>query len=199
MINSRKVFLGLIVLLCILCAGMLFGAHAADSVLASRSQTLVNLKAQNQATDDEKIQLVQDKNEISKYASLNQIAESVVPADKNQAETVREISNLAAASGIPQLSSITFPPSTLGGTSIKTSSGLTQVIAVKGLPGIDELPITITQSTAALVPYSDFTEFLSKIEQNRRTAEVSSITINPSQKTPNMIAFTLVLEEYLKP
>lgn len=199
MIDSRKVHIGLVVLLVILCAGMLFGAHVASSLLASRSQTLVNLKAQNQATDNEKIQLVQDKNEVNKYNSLNQIAESVVPADKNQAETVREITNLASESGISQLSSITFPPSTLGGSSIKTSSGLTQVTAVKGLPGIDELQITITQSNAALVPYGDFTEFLSKLEQNRRTAEVTSITINPSQKTPNMIAFTLVLEEYLKP
>lgn len=199
MIDSRKVYIGLIVLLILFGACLLYGAHVADSLLASRSQMLVNLKAQNQAADDEKVQLVQDKNEINKYASLNQIAESVVPADKNQAETVREITNLASESGISQLSSITFPPSTLGGTSIKTSSGLTQVTPVKGLGGIDELQITIAQSDSALVPYSDFTQFLSKLEQNRRTAEVTSITVNPSPKTPNMIAFTLVLEEYLKP
>lgn len=196
-IDSRKLYYGLIGLLVLLGVGFFVGVKEADAVLEHKSQALVSLKAQNLATTDQQAQLDEDKADIKKYTSLNTIAESVVPQDKDQAQAVQEIVNLAAESGIPSLTSISFPASTLGGTS--TSKGLTQVTAVKGIPGVYDLQITVNQATTDPVSYSDFVTFLSRLEQNRRTAEVSSIDVAPEDSNPSQISFTIVVDEFIRP
>lgn len=197
--DSKKVYFGLIAVLALLAAGLLAGAYFANGLLEKESQTLAGLKAGSQESTSKKTQLAKDKKDIATYADLNEIAKSVVPQDKDQAEAVREIVNLAAQSGISKLSSIAFPPSTLGGTKVKTSKGLTQVTPVKGVRGVYELQITVTQADNDRVPYTSFTTFLSKLEQNRRTAQVSSINVKPDPKAPDRVAFTLVINEYIKP
>lgn len=197
--SSKKLYFGLIGLLVLLGIGILVSAREANTVLENKSESLASLKASNQATAEQKTQLAKDKQDIATYTDLNTIAKSVVPQDKDQAEAVREIVNLASMSGIPKLSSIAFPASTLGGAKVKTGGGLTQVTPVKGIPGIYDLQITITQANTDEVPYGSFTTFLSKLEQNRRTAQVSSIDVQPDPKTPNVVAFTLVIDEFIKP
>jgi hypothetical protein len=192
--DSRKVYFGFIGLLVLLGVGFVFSVKEANTLLEGRSQTLTGLKAESQATADQQAQLDADKAAIAKYTALNKIAESVVPQDKDQAEAVQEIVNLASQSGISKLSSISFPASTLG-----TTKGITQVTAVKGIPGVYDLQITITQGNTSLVPYSSFITFLSKLEQNRRTAEVTSINVEPSPTSPGMVSFTLVVDEFIKP
>ena len=198
--NSKKFFYGLIGVLVLLGLGLLVSVREANMLLEHQSKTLAGLKAQSQAVSKQQVQLAKAKRDIATYSELNNIARSVVPQDKDQAEAVREIVNLAAQSGIPKLSSVAFPPSTLGGAATKkTSSKLTQVTPVKGITGVYDLQITITQANTDLVPYASFTSFLSKLEQNRRTAQVSSITVQPDPKTPSLVAFTLVIDEFIKP
>lgn len=198
--NSKKLYYVLISLLIILGVGLVLGAREANNILGGQSNKLVALKASDLATNEQETQLAQDKKDIAKYSDLNTIAKSVVPQDKNQALAVREIADLATASGIPQLSSVAFAPSTLGtATTVKTPAGLTQVTPVKTIPGVYDLRITVTQSSTAEVSFNNFITFLQKIEQNRRTAEVTSINITPDQKTPDKISFTLVIDEFIKP
>lgn len=198
--DSKKLYFGLTGLLVVLGLGILFGAREANLLLEKQSKTLVDLKTTYQATTDQQTQLNKDKQDITRYADLNTIAKSVVPQDKDQAEAVREIVNLANQSGISQLSSIAFPPSTLGGSApTSPKKTLTQVTPVKGTPGVYNLQITVSQANTDEVPYGNFITFLSKLEQNRRTAQVSSIDVQPDQKDPNMISFTLVIDEFIKP
>lgn len=198
--DSKKLYYALIGILVILGVGLVFGAKEANSLLGGQSNKLVALKASDQATAAQETQLIQDKKDIAKYSDLNTIAKSVVPQDKYQALAVREIADLAAQSGISQLSSVAFAPSTLGATTtVKTPAGLTQVTPVKSIPGVYDLQITITQNATARVSYSSFITFLQKIEQNRRTAEVTSINVLPFQKDPSQISFTLVIDEFIKP
>jgi hypothetical protein len=197
--DNKKMHACLIGLIIVLGVGVVLSVQEANSLLVKQSKTLSAAKAKDLAADNQRVQLVQDKKDVEKYADLNQIAKSVVPQDKNQAEAVREIVNLATKSGISQLSSITFPPSTLGGASTSKQNGLTQVTAVKGISGVYDLPITVTQSTNAKVPYSNFVSFLSKLEQNRRTAQVSSISIEPDPSNSGQVSFTLTIDEFIKP
>jgi hypothetical protein len=198
--NSKKLYFILVSILVILGIGLILGAREANTLLESQSNRLVALKASDRVNGEKETQLTQDKKDIAKYSDLNTIAQSVVPQDKNQALAVREIADLAAQSGIKQLSSVAFAPSTLGGTTaVKTPAGLTQVTPVKDIPGVYDLEITITQSPTAEVSYGDFISFLKLIEQNRRTAEVSSINIQPNQSAPDQISFTLVIDEFIKP
>lgn len=199
--KSKQLFFVLIACVVLLGAGFIAVAYYSNSLLSKQAVALSKYKADSNVNDQLQATLTKNKADIAKYSQLNQIAETIVPQDKDQAEAVREIVNLAAESGIGKLSSITFPASSLGSTvpGAKTNSSLTQLTPVSGIAGVYNLQITVTQSSADEVPYSAFTTFLAKLEQNRRTAQVSSITIQPDSKAPGQVSFTLVINEFVKP
>lgn len=202
MMKAKQLYIILVVSLCLLFAGFLGIGYAANSLLSSQAHKLSKLRADSEVLVGEQTGLVKSKHDIEKYSQLNQIAQAVVPQDKDQAEAVREIVNLASDSGIAKLSSITFPSSTLGSgsTGVKsTSPTLTQLQPVKGMGGVYQLQITVTQDASARVPYDQFITFLQKLEQNRRTAQVTGITIQPDPAHPSQVAFTLIINEYIKP
>jgi len=202
-------------------AGLGAGAYGANSLLTSRSNKLMQLKAKSQALAQEQVSLVEAKKEIKTYSDLQKITQAVVPEDKDQAEAVREIVNIAAANGVA-LSSITFPASTLGagiagatttsgapaqatpaggsGSSSSSKTGkLSQLTPVKNIPGVYNLLITVQSDSSKPVPYNSFVSFLSALEHNRRTAQISTITLQPKTSDRNLLTFTLTLNEYIKP
>jgi len=217
--TSKRLHLVLIGAICLLMVGLVGGAYGVNSLLTTRSNKLVGLKAQSGALDEEQLSLNKAKEEIKKYAQLEQIAKSVVPEDKDQAEAIREIVNIASNNGV-SLASVTFPASTLGGnktlattpgaaaTSTPSSASpagtagsgaLSQLTPVKNIPGVYSLPITVTSDASKPVPYSQFVNFLSDLEHNRRTAQVTSISLQPSKDNTSTLSFTLQLSEYIKP
>lgn len=200
--RAKQLYLILLSSLALLFLAFVGVAYGANKILAGQASKLSTLRADSEVLSSTQTQLTKNKQDIIKYGELNEIAQSVVPQDKDQAEAVRQIVNLAAQSGIPKLSSIVFPTSTLGtGVSGKTvgNPNLTQLTPVPGISGVYQLQITVTQDNANLVNYSQFTTFLKKLEQNRRTAQVSSITVQPDAQNPSKVAFTLVINEFIKP
>lgn len=198
--DNKKLSLILAGVASLLGIGLFASVFFANKLLSTKSVELSKLKAQSQVADELQISLRKNRADITKYADLNKIAKTVVPQDKNQAQTVSEIVKIANDSGITKLTSITFPASTLGGTgAAKAQASLTQVTPVKGIAGVYLLPITITQDSNNAVRYAQFITFLQKLENNRRTAQVSSISITPDGKNPNNISFTLIVNEYIKP
>jgi hypothetical protein len=212
------IFLGLIGLLFI---GLIAGTYGANNLLGTQADKLTALKAKNQALNQEQQSLANAKRDIQKYGDLEKIAKIVVPQDKNQAEAVREIVNLAGANGV-NLASITFPSSTLGSstTATPTTSGatvtspntpspagnpkssfnaLSQLQPIKNIPGVYLLQITLANDDKHAVGYFSFINFLSSLEHNRRTAQVSTISLQPSTINPNVFTFSLTLNEYIKP
>jgi len=185
---------------CVLLAVALFGiGYGANKILGQQASKLSKLRTDSGAANAQQAGLVQDKKDIQKYSELNTIAESIVPQDKDQAQAVRQIVDIATANHI-QLSSITFPSSTLGDTASGASKpGLTQLTPVTGINGVYNFAITITQAAGDSVPYNDFLSFLSGLEKNRRTAQVTSISVQPDSKQPNNVSFTLTVSEFIKP
>lgn len=219
--NSKRVFYGLIFAIVVMVAATLGSAYLANQQLQKQSAKLADYKLKNQVLAQEEVGLQKAKKDLAKYSPLEQTAKTIVPQDKDQAEAVREIVKIAADNGI-QPSSITFPASTLGSnigaassstatstpsTSTSTSSAaaansktaLSQLIPVKGLNGVYDLQITIQQDVSSAVPYSKFIGFLSGLEQNRRTAQVTSIILQPSSVDHTQVSFTLTVDEYIKP
>ncbi|MEO6761375.1 MAG: hypothetical protein ABI220_03290 [Candidatus Saccharimonadales bacterium] len=196
--NSKGLYYILTSSLLILLIALIAGGYYSTVILKQQSSDLVDSKTQSAALDLQQLQLIKDRKDVAKYTSLNKIAQSVVPQDKDQAEAVRQIVNLASDSGIKQLSSVTFPSSTLGGGTAKKDS-LTQLEPVLGISGVYTLQITVQQDVENSVSYNTFLNFLRKLEQNRRTAQVSSITVQPDSTHPNLVSFTLIVDEYIKP
>jgi len=192
--TSKRLYFVLIASVCLLVVGLFGGVYGADKLLSAQSSRLVSNRLQTQVLGDEQQQLARAKSDIKKYQDLATVAASVVPEDKDQAQTVREIVNIAQTNGVA-LSSITFPSSTLGGT----SGSLSQLTPVKGIAGVYNLQLTVVSDSNKPVPYSNFINFLAALEHNRRTALVNSVTIQPNNKDRNTLSFTLILDEYIKP
>jgi len=215
--TSKKLYFILLGVIALLFVGLIAGAYGVNKMLGQEATKLDSLKAKELALQQEQIGLKSAKKSIQQYADLENIAHSIVPEDKNQAESVREIANIAATNGI-SLASINFPASTLGnkasGSSATSSSSssnasaapaasstktLSQLQSVKNIPGVYQLVITVSSDSQHPVPYYQFINFLSSLEHNRRTAQVSSITLQPDTKNHNNLSFTLTLNEYIKP
>lgn len=176
-------------------------AYVANGLLEKQAGTLKELKLRSQVLESEQNSLIKAKKDVEKYRSLDTIARTIVPQDKDQAEAVREIVKMAGESGISP-SSITFPASSLGspaGAKPAAGANLTQLTPVKDYPGLHLLQITISQDASSPVPYPKFIEFLGRLEQNRRTSQVSSIVLQPSSSDRNMLSFTLTVDKYIKP
>lgn len=204
MMNSKRMFYVMCACLGIFTLAVVGSAYMATQLLKQQAVKLDGLKLKNEVLQHEQTSLIKAKQDIEKYRELERIAKSIVPQDKDQALTVREIVKIAGESGISP-ESITFPASTLGATKpgatapAAGSTNLTQLTPVKTLPGVYIQQITITQSDKGAVPYDKFIGFLARLEQNRRTAQVSNIVLQPSATNRNMLAFTLTLDEYIKP
>lgn len=214
--NAKRLNLALTAVIAILALALVIGAYEINSVLTTKSAKLTSLKAKKLAADQQAISLKKAKKDIQKYAALNKIAKSVVPEDKDQAEAVREIVNIAAANNV-SLSAINFPASSLGqlaptaavptssSATVKTAKpgssarSLSQLVPVKNISGIYQLPITVVGDPNNPVQYTEFISFLNALENNRRTAQVSAITLSPDVKNHNRLTFTLTLNEYIKP
>lgn len=208
--SSKRTHFMLIGLLLLLCIGLVGGGYAAGRALQAQANVLLAAKAKKQALELQQQNLAKVKKEISKYTELKKIADAVVPEDKNQAEAIRQIVAIAEKNDIT-LSSITFPASTLGNSTAKatgtttapaansSTARLSQLTPVKGIPGVYELPITIQNDSLHPVRYDSFINFLAALERNRRTAQVSNITIQPTATNRNYLIFNLSITEYIKP
>ena len=204
-LNSLLVHRLLLALVALLVLGALGGSYEIIGQLGNKSDTLTGLKAKHQALEQEQAYLIAAKKEIKQYSGLKQIAETIVPQDKDQAQTVREIVTLAQANNIT-LTGITFPSSTLGNTAVAGRPGaaatntisLSQLTAVKGIPGVYVLPIQVVNSQQQnAVSYSSFYSFLTSLEQNRRTSLITGLNIQPISN--GQINFSLTINEYIKP
>jgi len=170
------------------------GVYGANTFLQQQSKKLVDAKTHAAVLDAKQAQLTKARSDIEKYKDLGTIAKNIVPQDKDQAQTVREIVAVAGSTGI-KLGSITFPASTLGGT----KAGISQLIPAKGIGGVYSLDITVQSDTTSPVSYDRFISFLDGLEHNRRTALVKGISITPDTVDASKLSFTLNVSEYIKP
>lgn len=195
--NSKQLYYVMLAAVALIVIGLLGGAYGVEKVLSGESKQLVDARLKVAVLDNEQHELTQAKQDIKKYQELADIARSVVPQDKDQAQTIQQIVSIAQANGI-RLSSITFPTSTLG-TAKGGDGSLSQLTPVKDIKGVYNLQLTVQSDSTHAVPYSQFINFLDSLEHNRRTALVQSVTIQPNDQDRNTLAFTLILDEYIKP
>jgi len=182
------------------------------SILSSKSNKMVSLKLQSKTEEDQLTSLAAAKKQIQKYSYFNEVANSVIPNDKDQAQAVIDIFQMASASGIT-LQNIIFPASTLGAKAVATGatgstpssiSPLSQAKPVSGIPGLYSLQITINPITGPDIPaaqavtYAKFLDFLNRIEHDRRTAQITQVNIQP-QTQGNSLNFSLAINIFIKP
>lgn len=213
--NAKRMYFVLIGLLVLSLFGLVGGAYVLDGLLGKQATKLADLKQETTTLNSQRVGLKKAKQDIATYSSLDQITSQIVPQDKDQAQTVREIVNIAARAGVT-LTNIDFPASTLGSTTapapatgstgtstpqaaISAKPTTSQLVAVPNLPGVYQLQIVVQNNVDTEVTYPQFYNFLSGLEVNRRTALVSAITITPDPNDRSALIFSLTLNEYIKP
>lgn len=208
----RLILFGLLALSLVLFAVIIV---LGSSVLSSQSRKMVDLKVKSQTADNQLSNLEQSKKDIEKYSYFKAVAKSVIPNDKDQAVAVLEINQIAQASGI-SIQSIAFPSSTLGlrTTSVaptadatsasSTSAAISQAKPVTGIPGLYSLELVITPESGKDVPpvkqvtYDKMLDFLSRIENNRHTAQITQVNITPAGDGQSL-SFSLIINIFIKP
>lgn len=169
------------------------GAVAGNGMLTSQNRKLTDLKLEKQVLEKQKEALVQAKSDLERYAELEQVAKQIVPQEKDQVRTVREIVGFANGAQI-DIASIGFPGSELGeGTNVN----LTQLEPVEGLNNVYRMEISVDNGSPA--QFFGLIDFLRRLESNRRTSQVSSITITPNQDNRNLLQFNVTMNVYIKP
>jgi type II secretory pathway pseudopilin PulG len=212
--NFRLVLLGVLSL-----SVMLFAVIAilGTSILSSESKKMVALKVKNQTAQAQLDNLEQARKQVDKYSFFKQVAATVIPNDKNQADDIVEINKMADQAGI-NISSINFPPSTLGGgvtvtpqdatSATSTSKAISQAKPVSGLPGLYSLELDLQPESDTNTPpskqitYNKMIDFLNRIENNRHTAQITKIEIQPSGAAANSnkgFSFNLSINVFIKP
>ncbi|MEX1995253.1 MAG: hypothetical protein WD887_00545 [Candidatus Saccharimonadales bacterium] len=172
---------------------------------------MVSLKLQNKIADGQLSNLETAKKEVQQYAYFKEVAKTVIPSEKDQAATVLEILQIASEAGI-SIQGITFPSSNLGGSSAGAQSDastaspqnvISQSKAVSGIPGLYSIELTITPESGPQVPptrqvtYPKMLRFLKGIENNRHTAQITQVNIQPLPDEG--VNFTLKVHVFIKP
>lgn len=218
--NSKKVYFGLLGLLAILIISTAAVIVIGNNTIRDNSTKLVELKLEDKVLDKQETALIQANKDVEKYSELESIAKSIVPQDKDQAKSVREIVQIAQENGV-KLSSITFPTSSLGTpekkTEAKTSEQaaspdsqpseenkqttptVSQVKPVDGIKGVYKLEIKIQSDEESPINYDNLISFLSALENNRRTAQVATIDIQPNSDNPKKLSFSITINVFIKP
>jgi hypothetical protein len=187
-----------------------------STILSSESKKMVGLKVKSQTAQAQLENLEQAKKQVQKYFFFKQVAATVIPNDKNQASDIVEIFKIADQAGI-NIESIKFPTSTLGGTTAapqdatsaaSTSKAISQAKPVTGIPGLYSLELDLQPEDDSHTPpsrqitFDKMIDFLSRIENNRHTAQITSITILPGGSAAGGnqgFSFNLSINVFIKP
>lgn len=200
-LTSFRVFILLCsasVLLIVAAVGLTYGA---SKMLASQGGALTEAKINDAAARGRQDNLLRAQGNIAEYEELYTIARGVLPQEKDQVRTVREILNLAAENDIT-LTGITFPASTLGSTQKNTSAAkvdVTQLTPVKGVSGLYVMPITVAAGGGNPSRYTNVMGFVQALQSNRRTANIVSISATPDKEDRSLISFSIIINAYIRP
>lgn len=210
--TTKRFYFLMIGLNVIVIAMLLFTVFWGNGLINDQAKKLKVAKTESRIIDQQQISLLQAKKDVEKYRDLNEVVKSIVPQDKDQAKTVREISKLATETGVA-LKDIRFQTSNLGQTvtpapaPVQDTPGVTavpalptlsQVKPIDGIKGVFALEITISSQESKPTTYTELINFLQRLETNRRTAHVDKISIRPSDNG-STLTFTITLNAYVKP
>lgn len=200
--NSKRLYFILIGCLVVLVALVGAASYFGWKHLDNQTGRLSDLKIEASVLQDTQQSLSKAKKDIVTYSDIEQVTKTVIPQEKDQARTVREIIKIADENKIA-VASIGFPASTLGnqpvaGAAATPATGTTQTQKVEGLSNVERMEIIVTSETTSPALYTDFIAFLDDLEKNRRTAQVTNINIQPDGNNRNLLSFSLVLNVYIK-
>lgn len=165
----NKILKGLmIVVALLLLACLYFGDKRVAGVAmeTSRLKAVVEVNQQQIKIYD------QTKKKVATLGYVNELANKVLPPDKEQSAIVAEVSEFAKRSNL-SVSQITF--SEVAKTTGAAPAAKTNLVIPKG---VQVIPVTIQMQSGAT--YNDVLDFLKTVENNQRKMQLTSINLKPN-------------------
>ena len=205
--TAKRAYFIMIAMLILASAGALAAVYFGNMLMQKDANKLVNTKLGNISATTEEQNYMEARKELEKYSALNSIIQQILPKDKDQAQAVSELYQIGNETGIA-VSQIQFPPSTLGLTAAETgstvkstsSSGITQAVAVAGMPGVLGITINITLQplSGKSISFNNMIDFLQDVEANRRSMEINQVAVQSDTQNGG-ITFSATLTIFVKP
>lgn len=190
---SKKAFFSILgVLLFVLGSGAgVF--YLLDGQLVELNATIGRLKAEQKAAKSQIGIYESTRTKVSELAFVEDLANSVLPNEKEQANTIAELRKFVIDSGM-QFESISFAGSdqkAIAAGRIAT----TQTEKNDDLPGVLLLPANVVIGPGA--SYDQVLSLLRTIETNQRKMQVTNLTLLPDETGERFSSITLDVDIYL--
>ncbi len=193
-------------------------AYFSNQYLQTKAANVASIKAELAGVEAKESTFVRSRNELKQHEELKASIDRILPQDKDQARAIRELFAIAEESGI-RITNITFPTSELGRktqtakpqtttegaqpqTQSQATNAVTQAKPVEGISGVLGISASVGFDKAAPnqpITFERFQQFLQKLELNRRTMQVSQVTITPTNQGEGEFDFSVNLTIFVKP
>jgi hypothetical protein len=178
--GNQAIFIGLLVVQALLLAAIGGAMVQGGKVLKTKSDETIQLKIENFRLDKTQREYLLAKQEVEKYKYYGEVADSVIPKDKELDRVTKELVQIGKDLSMP-ISSITYPASSLAATMPKTgAASATQTKPAEGIPGL--LAIDATISFDSPTTYENALRFIDRLGDNRRKLQISRVNLSNSEK-----------------
>lgn len=201
--NNKKLFIVFIaIIICVISLGALTLIKA-TSALESEGSKLMDVKIEDEIMERRIKDLAKAKKDVARYSELSDISKQVVPEEKNQASLIAELSSMANQCKI-KLGTIDFPKSSLGSiqkknSKTKTDTSKSQLFEIPEMKGVYAMEIGMKNHSNSPVSYDQILQFLKILENNRKTSQVTNISITPKEDNKNLYDFHIKINTYIRP
>ncbi len=225
--SPKRLYFILIGLLVVITVGSFALTWEASKWLATRSQSTVELKLDILKLQQQQKIGLKAASELETYKQDVKYIAEVLPKRKDQVDALSQLTKIADENNIT-FGSISFPSSELGNAVAKVAAPVvdesaktttaspttpapapkptaTQTKPVDGLPGVSSIQISLGEiaqkSSNKSLTYDQLLSVLRSIEQNRRTMQMTNISITPKKSTTDnsvLYQLTINLNIYIK-
>lgn len=187
--SMNQLLKGLLIIVSLVLIGVLYLGDKRVTRVASETSRLKAVVEVNQ----QQIKVYeQTMGKVSTLDYVNELANKVLPADKEQSVIVAEISEFAKRSNL-SISQITF--SETAKTTGAKSTAKTSLVIPKG---VQVIPVTIQMQSGA--SYNDVLDFLKTVESNQRKMQLTSINLKPNLEDRQLLEqVNVTMNLYAKP
>lgn len=173
-----------------LVVGAVVVIYVGNAKLTSVAHDTAKLKAEVEASNKQIATYQVTKAKVESLGYVNELANKVLPPEKEQSAIVAEISQFALRSDL-SVKGITFV------TTANTAPTTAQKKNLAIPKGVEVVPISITFVEGS--QYQNVLDFLQTAENNQRKMQVTSVTLKPDSTDANYLAgVTIEMNLYAK-
>lgn len=183
--TTKKAYFGLIAVLVAIIASIGGMMYFSRVFLKSNADKLVAAKLELYKVDETESAYRKNQGLLQNNKDTAEILAAIAPAEKDQARAVREITQMAAESGL-SVKAVRFPgsdlvitkKSTTADQKTATTQSISQAKPVPGLNNVLGIAVEVELNNSnpnAAISTDQVLTFLQKLENNRRNMRVTSI------------------------